>query len=1343
MPNGWLYNTWLTLSKEIIDDGNGVEGLCGSGLGCNRRFIPRLPSLACGTELQEQGEHCYPVETQNAILPPTLLSALELQAGLPQSTRETCPPKPPPSPPAPPTPPPVPWPPMSSSSCITRSLLPGMAMGTGSYHDLDSADVISLPYMTDVRAVSLWFQPLAVQDDWKFDYIIDARGDGGLKNGYIASRYGGPNLNTGAGWEYVRVHDMAFSPPRVSTFTAGTDGTLSHGRWYHLYAEANEIFSSSIKVFGRSNLKEDMHANFASATLWSRTLDENEVDSLARGGRVSRGMLSTYTADDASKNTVLGKCGEWGDTADGKCLSASIYPGSRTTFAPLKESTADSTGTPECIPDLSVGHSPPPPPPLPPPPSPPPPAPPPPKAPAPPLLSCTHATGQPNTLLSNTWYDVTPILSRSPTLKAQCLAWCASEAEADCTARAGVITGEKARCGYDSTRVQCALFVAPTLVPVTRAGHFASTSDCEQTDPDAMLCDDDDGEAGGGGGKGNLTSVCVASNVSIAVARQLCDTGLGTEMTRMCMYDWCASGGDDAMKDQWPGVDEIDKDETEYRPPSAPPPPPIMPPLPSPNPLPPPPPPPSAPPPGQPEQPKSLNTPDPDSSEPNKCVPVIQPNGPPSGEGQHGCDQYTTMGECLAASRDKRYTSFGGQYLLSDPYGQRADGGWGHCKWDAGCLDDIHWVPFGADEWGNRKGQTSDPGHDCVAFCSTRKQVATGVRYRSRFDDGTASNGFTSGDSHCGLVIDNLLMKTCIDAAPPGASFAWIRENFPQCEMKDCSHSSDSIAQCLQRYTGRTCNHVLNGDYKTQCQCGTPCATNPPPSLPPPTSPAPSPPPPPLDCSKLKSDGEGCGASRSEAICRNCCSLEGICGSADAYCGWGNQFKYSATLFLEQEFGSQQQVVALAPPLPSPPPLPPPPRLPPPRSGSDRCAVCDLVEFHFKTGGLTINNFDGKGKGSGSKPKEIRYSQVATYKGRKIDVVITARKAYPCGDQNVKACMAATAGHYGGLYARRGGNNILFGRITMRYTDSDAEAVLPVFCLTFVDLARGDGPIEYLTIGGYGSAGSPGTIFSSYALGTEVRVDSAEPSGESLTLWGKPALGFRATSKGPPNPTETTPIELNTRQKAASVRVHFENTASFDFTFGTKYDNVNGGTDCCQMLFFAGNSLIDGPCPQVLPPPSPPPPPLSPPPPPPPGTKPVDILCPMDPPSPPPSPSPPPPGPSPPPLPPQCSCPEARQLAERPKMTLQEWAHAVTEGPLIPTSQWTGKLMEASPGHAKVGICPDSPAAAQVSCVWSLDVVEIGPAVVAWVVTALGQTRSHRLLHQTVHDAIRFVAQTE
>ena len=103
----------------------------------------------------------------------------------------------------------------------------------------------------------------------------------------------------------------------------------------------------------------------------------------------------------------------------------------------------------------------------------------------------------------------------------------------------------------------------------------------------------------------------------------------------------------------------------------------------------------------------------------------------------------------------------------------------GHCKWDAGCLQDIHWVPFRADEWGERKGQTSDPGPDCAAFCSARNQVATGVRYRDRYDDGKTTNGFASGDPHCGLVIDNFLMKTCMDAAPPGSSWEWVQENFP------------------------------------------------------------------------------------------------------------------------------------------------------------------------------------------------------------------------------------------------------------------------------------------------------------------------------------------------------------------------------------------------------------------------------------------------------------------------------------------------------------------------------------------------------------------------------------
>ena len=251
-------------------------------------------------------------------------------------------------------------------------------------------------------------------------------------------------------------------------------------------------------------------------------------------------------------------------------------------------------------------------------------------------------------------------------------------------------------------------------------------------------------------------------------------------------------------------------------------------------------------------------------------------------------------------------------------------------------------------------------------------------------------------------------------------------------------------------------------------------------------------------------------------------------------------------------------------------PPPPPTAMLRSATRSNSCDACDLVKFDFSAARITVDNFDGQGKASRSSPNEIRYSQVATYQGRNIDLVITSRKSYDCGDANVDACMAGggySAPHWGGIGVRRGSGRELYGRITLRYTDTNAEAVLPAFCLTFVDLGRGDGPIEYLTVGGYGSAGGQGTIFSSYVLGAEVRLDSG------LSLWGRPALRFRATSRNPPNPVKIRPMELSTDQKKASVRVHFENTASFDFVFGTLYQR-----GCCQRMWFAGNSNLDGPC---------------------------------------------------------------------------------------------------------------------------------------------------------------------
>ena len=100
---------------------------------------------------------------------------------------------------------------------------------------------------------------------------------------------------------------------------------------------------------------------------------------------------------------------------------------------------------------------------------------------------------------------------------------------------------------------------------------------------------------------------------------------------------------------------------------------------------------------------------------------------------------------------------------------------------------------------------------------------------------------------------------------------------------------------------------------KTQLRASAVAA--PPPSPPPPSPsppspspppPSPSPPPPPLDCSKLATDGSVCGDANQGVICRSCCSLQGICGSAVSHCGAGNQLPFSATLFLEAQFGTPQ-----------------------------------------------------------------------------------------------------------------------------------------------------------------------------------------------------------------------------------------------------------------------------------------------------------------------------------------------------------------------------------------------------------------------------------------------------
>ena len=139
------------------------------------------------------------------------------------------------------------------------------------------------------------------------------------------------------------------------------------------------------------------------------------------------------------------------------------------------------------------------------------------------------------------------------------------------------------RCGYDGHAEQCVLFAAPQLMIVPSAGHYASIADCTLTDLNALLCDEDEektpGEPGGEHAvpQRNLTTVCQSAGLSAEQARTNCDMGLGDEMTEMCAYDLCASGGDTSFATTYRDIKEIDDVECNYKPPSLPPPPPVPP----------------------------------------------------------------------------------------------------------------------------------------------------------------------------------------------------------------------------------------------------------------------------------------------------------------------------------------------------------------------------------------------------------------------------------------------------------------------------------------------------------------------------------------------------------------------------------------------------------------------------------------------------------------------------------------------------------------------------------------------------------------------------------------------
>ena len=134
-----------------------------------------------------------------------------------------------------------------------------------------------------------------------------------------------------------------------------------------------------------------------------------------------------------------------------------------------------------------------------------------------------------------------------PQAVGDCPAWCTSQAEIACEARAAFLTGETIACGFDSTTTRCALFagynltavsVAPTLWAVdlqcTLSSVTLQPTLCAPSLNDTDTCQDSNG-----------------TQLSVPAARAACERANATYVEQ-CVYDYCTTG-DPTLPDMYEG----------------------------------------------------------------------------------------------------------------------------------------------------------------------------------------------------------------------------------------------------------------------------------------------------------------------------------------------------------------------------------------------------------------------------------------------------------------------------------------------------------------------------------------------------------------------------------------------------------------------------------------------------------------------------------------------------------------------------------------------------------------------------------------------------------------------
>jgi hypothetical protein len=301
------------------------------------------------------------------------------------------------------------------------------------------------------------------------------------------------------------------------------------------------------------------------------------------------------------------------------------------------------------------------------------------------------------------------------------------------------------------------------------------------------------------------------------------------------------------------------------------------------------------------------------------------------------------------------------------------------------------------------------------------------------------------------------------------------------------------------------------------------------------------------DCTKGRSCPQGCHFERCDQDCDSSC---------DRFSKW------SCDKSCDSSCGCVEYL------------SPPPPSAPPPQV-TPACEACQLVSFDFsKDSPPSVQTLQAKEDG------EIRYKGIGTYGTQTLDLVVTRTPnggstcSGTAGKAITKACMPEKADYYGGVNVGMTLTHKLSGTISLRDTHSNQLVVVPMFCLTWVDL-DGDETIEIL---GYGDT------FTGYAAGDNVLVEntvrgfpypSDERNAKKFTRNGKKA-NIDNTH------TNTMPLAMDEGQRAIAFEVYFTHTSSFDFIF---YDTAKGSQ--ARSVWFTGTSNFYQKCPKLVPAPPP------------------------------------------------------------------------------------------------------------------------------------------------------------